>query len=130
MSDTNTKKFPAVSMLVIFGLGSTAAAGCLAGFGWLMVKQGMTQEAAGPLATAAVCLGSFLSGLLMAAFQKEKGLLWGVAEGALFAGMLFLLGTLYQSEWETAQFVRTGLVFLMGIVGGVLGMLRAERRRR
>ena len=128
MSDT--KKFPAVSLLAVFGLGIAAAAGCLAGFGWLMVKQGLTQEAAAPLATAAVCLGSFLSGLLMALFQKGKGLVWGAVEGALFTGMLFLLGTLYQSEWETMQFVRAGLVLLTGVLGGVLGMLRAERRRR
>ena len=63
MSDT--KKFPAIGLLVVFGVGSAAAAVSLAGFGWLMVKQGLTQEAAAPLATAAVCLGSFLSGLLM-----------------------------------------------------------------
>ena len=127
MSDT--KKFPAVSLLAVFGLGTAAAAASLAGFGWLMVKQGLTQAAA-PLATAAVCLGSFLSGLLMALFQKGKGLVWGAAEGTLFAGLLFLLGTLYQSEWGTMQFVRAGLVLLMGILGGVIGMLRAERRRR
>ena len=50
--------------------------------------------------------------------------------GALFIGLLFILGTLYQSEWETMQFVRAGLVLLMGVLGGVLGMLRAERKRR
>lgn len=127
MSDT--KKFPAVSMLAVFGLGSSAAVASLAGFGWLMVKQGMTQEAAAPLATAAVCLGSFLSGLLMSFLQKGKGLVWGAAEGTLFAGLLFLLGTLYQSEWGTMQFVRVGLVVLMGVLGGILGMLRTERRR-
>ena len=49
---------------------------------------------------------------------------------ALFAGLLFILGTLYQSEWETMQFVRAGLVLLMGVLGGILGMLRAERKRR
>lgn len=132
MSDT--KKFPAIGLLVVFGVGSAAAAVSLAGFGWLMVKQGLTQEAAAPLATAAVCLGSFLSsflsGLLMAILQKGKGLVWGAAEGALFAGLLFILGTLYQSEWETMQFVRAGLVLLMGVLGGILGMLRAERKRR
>ena len=64
MSDT--KKFPAIGLLVVFGVGSATAAVSLTGFGWLMVKQGLTQEAAAPLATAAVCLGSFLSGLLMA----------------------------------------------------------------
>ncbi len=127
MSDT--KKFPAIGLLVVLGVGSAAAAVSLAGFGWLMVKQGLTQEAAAPLATAAVCLGSFL-GLLMAILQKGKGLVWGAAEGALFAGLLFILGTLYQSEWETMQFVRAGLVLLMGVLGGILGMLRAERKRR
>ena len=124
MSDT--KKFPAIGLLVVFGVGSAAAAVSLTGFGWLMVKQGLTQEAAAP----AVCLGSFLSGLLMAILQKGKGLVWGAAEGALFAGLLFILGTLYQSEWETMQFVRAGLVLLMGVLGGILGMLRAERKRR
>ena len=114
MSDT--KKFPAIGLLVVFGVGSAAAAVSLTGFGWLMVKQGLTQEAAAPLATAAVCLGSFLSGLLMAILQKGKGLVWGAA--------------LYQSEWETMQFVRAGLVLLMGVLGGILGMLRAERKRR
>ena len=140
MSDT--KKFPAIGLLVVFGVGSAAAAVSLAGFGWLnpmskdigfgwlMVKQGLTQEAAAPLATAAVCLGSFLSGLLMAILQKGKGLVWGAAEGVLFAGLLFILGTLYQSEWETIQFVRAGLVLLMGVLGGILGMLRTERKRR
>lgn len=72
MSDA--KNFPAVGLLAVFGLGSAAAAGGLTGSGWLMVQQGLTQDAAAPLATAAVCLGSFLSGLLMALLQKEKGL--------------------------------------------------------
>jgi putative membrane protein (TIGR04086 family) len=142
MSDT--KKFPAIGLLVVFGVGSSAAAVSLAGFGWLMVKQGLTQEAAAPIyldsigtVFVAAVLGPFygmlpnlLSGLLMAILQKGKGLVWGAAEGALFAGLLFILGTLYQSEWETMQFVRAGLVLLMGVLGGILGMLRAERKRR
>ena len=99
MSDT--KKVPAIGLLVVFGVGSAAAAVSLAGFGWLM-----------------------------AILQKGKGLVWGAAEGILFAGLLFILGTLYQSEWETMQFVRAGLVLLMGVLGGILGMLRAERKRR
>ena len=116
MSDA--KNFPAVGLLAVFGLGSAAAVG------------GLTQDAAAPLATAAVCLGSFLSGLLMSLLQRGKGLVWGAAEGALFVGLLFLLGILYQSEWGTMQFVRAGLVLLMGVLGGIFGMLRAEHRRR
>ena len=128
MSDT--KKIPGDRSAGRFRSGQCGSNRELAGFGCLMVKQGLTQEAAAPLATAAICLGSFLSGLLMAILQKGKGLVWGAAEGALFAGLLFILGTLYQSEWETMQFVRAGLVLLMGVLGGILGMLRAERKRR
>ena len=82
----------------------------LAGFGWLMVKQGLTQEAAAPLATAAVCLGCFLSGLLMAITGKRaKGSSGAAVEGALFTGLLFILGTLYQSEWERCSSSGQGL---------------------
>ena len=73
MSDA--KNFPAVGLLAVFGLGSAAAAGGLAGSGWLMVQQGLTQDAAAPLATAAVCLGSFLSGLLMALAERKRACL-------------------------------------------------------
>lgn len=127
MSDTKT--FPAVRVLLSFGLGALAAAGCLTGFGWMMVGRGMTQEAAGPLATTAVCMGSFLGGFLLSAFQKDKGLVWGVVEGTLFVGVLVLLGTLYQSEWQTPQFIRAGIVLAVGTLGGILGTLRAGRRR-
>lgn len=127
MSDT--KKFPATSLLLASGIGSVAVIGSLAGFAWLMVKQGMTQEAAAPFATAAVCFGSCLSGMLLTALQKEKALLCGAAEGVFFAGLLFLLGTLNQSEWEAGRFIRAGLVLLMGVLGGILGMMLTERRR-
>ena len=128
MSDT--KKFPAIGLLVVFGVGSAAAAVSLAGFGWLMVKQGLTQEAAAPLATAAVCLGSFLSGLLMAILQKGKGLVWGAAEGVLFTGLLFYSGyTVPERVGNDA--VRPGRACPAdGVLGGVLGMLRAEQKRR
>ena len=42
MSDT--KKFPAIGLLVVFGVGSAAATVSLAGFGCLMVKQGLTHR--------------------------------------------------------------------------------------
>lgn len=127
---SGTKTFPVVRVLLSFGAGIATAAGCLGGFGWLMVRQGMTQEAASPLATAAVCLGSFLGGFLLSAFQKEKGLVCGVTEGVLFVGALVLLGTLYQSEWQTPQLIRAGFVLAAGTLGGILGMLRVGRRRR
>ena len=130
MSDT--KKFPAIGLLVGFRSGQCwQQAVSLTGFGWLMVKQGLTQEAAAPLATAAVCLGSFLSGLLMAILQKGKGLVWGAAEGALFIGLHFYSGyTVPERVGNDA--VRPGRACPAdwGVLGGVLGMLRTERKRR
>lgn len=128
MSDT--KGFPAAGMLLSFGLGAMAAAGSLAICGWLMVGRGLTQDAAGPLATLAVCLGSFFSGVVMAALQKEKGLIWGAAEGLLFAAVLIILSIVYQREWQLSQVIRAVSVLTAGILGGILGALRPKRRRR
>ena len=127
MSDT--KKFPAGSLLLASGLGSAAAVVCLAVAAWLMVKQGISQDAAGPLATASVSFGSFCGGLMLSLFQKRRGLFCGAVEGIVFTGMLFLLGILYQSEWGGAQLLRAGIVLLTGMLGGILGMLLSQRRR-
>ena len=112
-----------MGLLVVFRSGQCGSNRDLAGVRLADGQTGPDAGAAAPLATAAVCLGSFLSGLLMAILQRAKGLVWGAAEGVLFAGLLFILVHCYQVS-ETMQFVRAGLVLLMGVLGGVLGMLR------
>ena len=78
-------KFPAGRALVSFGAGCCVTGACMAGLAALMAQQGLSQDAAWPMATCAVSAGSLFSGWLMAFWQKSRGLLCGVVQGALFA---------------------------------------------
>ena len=102
----------------------------MAGLAYGMVQQGLSQSAAWPMATCAISAGSLFSGWLMAFWQKSRGLLCGVVQGTLFV-FLLLCFALFSGgppgEWELIRFA---VVFLFGCIGGVLGMLRSEKRRR
>ena len=73
---------------------------------------------------------SLFSGWLMAFWQKSRGLLCGVVQGALFVFLLLCFGLLSGSPLQEMQLVRFGVTLLFGCIGGVLGMLRSERKRR
>lgn len=66
------KKFSVGPALLAFGIGGAFAGGCMAGLAYLMARQGLSQAAAWPMASAAVCAGSLLSGWL-AAFSSAAG---------------------------------------------------------
>ena len=122
------KKFSVGSALLAFGIGGAFAGVCMAGLAYLMAKHGLSRSAAWPMASAAVCAGSLLSGWLTAVFQRSRGLLCGAMQGTLF--ILLLLGFGLYAGFAPAeqQVLRFALVFLFGCMGGVFGMLRTERR--
>ena len=132
MSGTSTSavKFPAGRALAAFGAGGAFAGACMAGLAFLMTKQGLSQSAAWPMATCAVSAGSLFSGWLMAFWQKSRGLLCGVVQGTLFVFLLLCFGLLSGSSLQEMQLVRFGVTLLFGCIGGVLGVLRSERKRR
>lgn len=123
-------KFPAGRALVSFGAGCCVTGACMAGLAALMAQQGLSQDAAWPMATCAVSAGSLFSGWLMAFWQKSRGLLCGVVQGALFVFLLLCFGLLSGGPLREMQLVRFGVTLLFGCIGGVLGMLRSERKRR
>ena len=114
-------KFPAGRALVSFGAGCCVTGACM---------EGLSQDAAWPMATCAVSAGSLFSGWLMAFWQKSRGLLCGGVQGALFVFLLLCFGLLSGSPLQEMQLVRFGVTLLFGCIGGVLGMLRSERKRR
>ena len=123
-------KFPAGRALVSFGAGCCVTGACMAGLAALMAQQGLSQDVAWPMATCAVSAGSLFSGWLMAFWQKSRGLLCGVVQGALFVFLLLCFGLLSGSPLQEMQLVRFEVTLLFGCIGGVLGMLRSERKRR
>lgn len=113
-----------------FCVGAAAAAAATAGMAALMAQQGLSQDSVWPLATAAVSGGSLISGWLAALLHKSGGLACGAVQGVLFAALLGGLPLLYGQQPDGMQLARLGVVVLFGCVGGVLGRLRADRRRR
>lgn len=95
-----------------------------------MAAQLLPTSAVWPLATAAVSAGSLFSGWLAAAWYGRRGLVYGAAEGALFALCLLALQLVKGITPDPLQAARLGLVVFLGCAGGALGMLRAQRRRR
>ncbi len=122
------KKFSVGPALLAFGIGGAFAGGCMAGLAYLMARQGLSQAAAWPMASAAVCAGSLLSGWLAAFFQRSRGLLCGAIQGILFVLLLTIFGLWTGFSPTEMQLLRFALVFLFGCMGGIFGMLRTERR--
>ena len=123
-------KFPAGRALVSFGAGCCVTGACMAGLAALMAQKGLSQDVVWPMATCAVSAGSLFSGWLMAFWQKSRGLLCGVIQGALFVFLLLGLSLLSGAPPQEIQLVRFAVALLFGCIGGVLGLLRSERKRR
>lgn len=68
------KKFSVGPALLAFGIGGAFAGGCMAGLAYLMARQGLSQAAAWPMASAAVCAGSLLSGWAGGIFPAQQGI--------------------------------------------------------
>lgn len=115
--------------VLAFGIGGAFSGVCMAGLAWLMVKQGLSQDAAWPMASVAVCAGSLLSGWISAFFQRSRGLLCGAVQGVLFVLLLVLFGVCAGIPPTEMQWVRFALVVLFGCLGGIFGLLRTERRK-
>ena len=115
MSEKNL--FPAeLRVLLLAG-----AVGVMVTAGWL---------AAPPLATAAVGAGSLCSGWIAAFCKKEHGLLCGLVQGLFYAALLVVLSVPSGTLTEEPPLLRFAVLILCGSIGGLLGMVTREKKRR
>ena len=127
------KKFSPSGFRFFFLAGGTSivvTAVCLAAMAALMVSQKLPGTAAVPLATAAVGVGSFCGGWVAAFCKRERGLLCGFVQGALYTTLLGVLSIPYGTITENASLMRSAIVLLCGSIGGFLGMMSREHKRR
>ena len=124
-------KFPAGRALVSFGAGCCVTGACMAGLAALMAQQGLSQDAAWPMATCAVSAGEPVQ-RLADGFLAEKAAGCSVrwCRGLYSFFCCFASVCLSGSPLPEMQLVRFGVTLLFGCIGGVLGMLRSERKRR
>ena len=95
------------------------------------VAAGLPAAAAVPLATLAVCLGAGCGGWLLVRRQGENGLALGALVGFLFFGMLAAAAALNGSR-DVSGLLAAKLVSLLlsGALGGYVGLVQSERKRR
>ncbi len=78
-----------------------------------------------------LAVSAFIGGLILAFLQKRHGLLFGT-----FVGVIFALVIAFNSYCNSAQvfslvtFARTLLLLLSGAIGGYVGILKSERRKK
>lgn len=130
MSEKNL--FPAeLRVLLLAGaVGVMVTAGWLAAMAALMTAQGYSGAVAPPLATAAVGAGSLCSGWIAAFCKKERGLLCGLVQGLFYAALLVVLSVPSGTLTEEPPLLRFAVLILCGSIGGLLGMVTREKKRR
>ena len=116
-------------LLLAGAAGVLISAACLGGMAQLMVAQGVSPSIAPFAATASVGLGSFFSGGVAAFCKKSRGLLTGLLQGMMLAGLLLLLSLFFGNTLTAAQGVRMAVVTLSGGSGGLVGITLAEKLR-
>ena len=96
-------------------------------FSWLFTKTQIPAWWAVPLATAAVCVGCFVSAHVLAKKIKKNGLFCGLCAGAFFF-VIYLAAALLNGQFEFTTLASIKLVcyLLAGCFGGYLGILAAE----
>lgn len=110
-------------------VGAAAAALCLCGMATLMAGHGLSRALAWPLATGAVCAGSFAGGALHALLQKSRGLACGAALGGVFAVLMLAAQCAAGSAPDAKQWLSLVFILLAGAAGGALPAFAPRRHR-
>lgn len=108
------------------------AAGVLAGVGLLVLFSGMMvlmhripRQALVPMGWIAVLAAALLAGWVSGIASGRRGLLYGLANGLVLYGILFVGHTvMYGAEMSLPAVVRLGFMLLAGMTGGILGVNR------
>lgn len=112
----------------LFGILLTFAALLL--FSWLFIQMQIAAYWGVPLATIAVCIGSFVTGHFAAKSLKQNGLFCGLCVGFIFY-VVYLVAALLNGQYEFTSLALIKLVcyLLSGAVGGVLGIVVSEKKQ-
>ena len=121
------KKIRAVLLSVgIMGVVSLALLAVLA---LVVSKMGTLPQGSLPiLTTAAACIAVFLGGFLSSLSMREKGILFGIASGLLFALCTALVSVFaFQNDFGIGSAGKLAALLISGSIGGILGVNRKNK---
>ena len=70
------------------------------------------------------------AGWIAAFCKKERGLLCGLVQGLFYAALLVVLSVPSGTLTEEPPLLRFAVLILCGSIGGLLGMVTREKKRR
>lgn len=100
-------------------------------FSWVFSKADLPLYAAVPMATAAICIGTAGAAMLLSRLQQKNGLLLGLCTGIFFFAAYALAALLNgQREFTGFAAIKLASILLSGCLGGYLGLLLAQQKKR
>ena len=117
-----------VALCLVRGMAVAFAITCIIfiGFGILLTYTELTEESLPLVALVCTALSAAAAGYDWAACMQKKGLLWGLAAGAVYTVLLYLITSLASDSFALQlSGIMTLIVALAGgAVGGILGVNR------
>ena len=117
-----------IALCLVRGMAVAFAITCIIfiGFGILLTYTELTEESLPLVSLVCTALSAAAAGYDWAACMKQKGILWGLAAGAVYTVLLYLVTSLASDSFALQlSGVMTLIVALAGgAVGGILGVNR------
>lgn len=117
-----------ICLCLIRGMAIAFAITCIIfiGFGILLTYTDLSEDSLPLVSLVCTALSAAAAGYDWAACMKKKGLLWGLAAGAVYAVLLYLVTSLAGNSFALQlSGIMTLIVALAGgSIGGILGVNR------
>lgn len=117
-----------VALCLVRGMAVAFAITCIIfiGFGILLTYTELTEESLPLVALVCTALSAAAAGYDWAACMQKKGILWGLAAGAVYTVLLYLITSLASDRFvlELSGVMTLIVALAGGAVGGILGVNR------
>ncbi|MEG0166740.1 MAG: TIGR04086 family membrane protein [Ruthenibacterium sp.] len=130
-SPLKTKSHLGIHILICFICGVFCMAILLCLLAELLCKIDVPQRYLSPLTSVVLCISTLAAALIFARMQGKAGLLSGALWGVGFYVLLLLIAWTQNAVMlQEASFLRLGSMVIAGGLGGYLGMLLQEKKRK
>ena len=115
-------------LCLIRGIAVAFAITCIIfiGFGILLTYTSLSEESLPLVSLVCTALSAAAAGYDWAACMKKKGILWGMAAGAVYTVLLYLVTSLASDRFavDLSSAMTLAVALAGGAVGGILGVNR------
>ncbi len=116
------------TLCMVRGMAAAFAITCIIfiGFGILLTYTDVSEESIPVVSLVCTALSAAVAGYDWAACMQKKGILWGMAAGAVYTVLLYLVTSLASDSFvlQLSGLMTLAVAAAAGAVGGILGVNR------